>query len=174
MNFTKVISTNLDNLSRRVIKILRLGKSDVRTALEATPYGIDSNPVKDMIAIYSPLGTKGKKVIIGYLNKNQLAEVGGLRLYSTDENGSEQNFVYLRSSGDIEIGGDTDNMVRFSKLKEAFDELKNDFNNFVSTTYATHTHNVISIGAPTAVPVPLGTTSAADIDPAKIDEIKTS
>jgi hypothetical protein len=51
-----------------------MGKSDVRECIEVSPYGIDSNPIKDMIALYGPTGENGKDVIIGYLNKNRTAE----------------------------------------------------------------------------------------------------
>jgi hypothetical protein len=47
MQLTRVISTQLDSLNRRLIKVLRFGKSDVQTPFQALPHGIDSNPVKD-------------------------------------------------------------------------------------------------------------------------------
>ncbi len=173
LNFVKTISSEKDSLQRRIIKFLRFGNSDVQTSQEVSPHGIDSVPYKDLIAVYGKTESTGKTVVIGYLNKDRLADVGENRLFSTDSNGQLSTYIWLKNDGTMEIGGDTDNMVRFSKLKDAFDELKNDFNNFVSTTYATHTHVSASPGSPTAVPVPLGTTSAANIDPAKIDEIKT-
>ncbi len=68
MDLVKIISTEIDNLKRRVVKFFRMGKSDVRTSLEANAYGIDSNPIKDMIAIYSDTSLNGKTVILGYIN----------------------------------------------------------------------------------------------------------
>jgi len=51
MKILKVAGTSFDTFKRLVVKAWN-GKSDVRTAIEASSYGIDSNPVKDMVAIY--------------------------------------------------------------------------------------------------------------------------
>jgi hypothetical protein len=156
-------------------KILRFGKSDVQTPFQALPHGIDSNPVKDMIAVYSETTEKGKPVVIGYLNRDQLAEVGGTRLYSTDSDGSAQFAIYLRADGTCEVGGDSDNMVRYSELETAFNQLQSDFDSFVNT-YNTHIHDVPQAPSgtlPSAPTTSTGSASTADISPAKIDEIKT-
>lgn len=173
MNLVKINSSDFDSVKRRILKFLRLGKSDVQTSMEAGPYGMDSNPVKDMIAVYAPTGEKGKTVIIGYLNKNQLAEVGEMRTYSTDSNGALKFYIWQKNDGTCEIGGDDDNMVRYSKLEEAFNELKTDFNNLV-TVYNSHTHTGVTAGPGSTGTTPAaGQSSSADITPAKIDEIKT-
>lgn len=172
MQLTRVISTELNDLGRRLIKVLRYGKSDVQTPLQALPHGIDSNPVKDWLAVYSETTEKGKPVIIGYINPDQLAEVGGTRLYSTDSDGAVQFAIYLRADGTCEVGGDTDNMVRYSELETAFNELRDDFNNFVNLTYNLHQHPTAAIGAPSN-PTVTGQQSSADISGAKINEIKT-
>lgn len=178
INLIKIISTEKDNLARLVVKFLRFGKGDVLTAKHSAPYGVDSNPIADMVAVYSTTKERGKGVVVGYINKNQLAEVGELRLFSTDSNGNEQFYTWLKNDGTMEIGGDTDNMVRFSELKTAFDELKNDFNTFVNT-YNSHIHVTTATVGATPTPgvisatVSTGTPTAADINPAKIDEIKT-
>lgn len=173
MNFVKVISSELDNVKRRLVKILRQGRSDVRTSLEASPHGIDSVPVKDLIAIYSETGHDGDTVIIGYLNKNRLADVGENRLFSTNANGTLSTFIWLKNDGTMQVGGNTDFMVRFSELETGFNQLKSDFNSLV-TTFNTHVHPGVTIGgASTLVTVTLETPSTADISNAKIQEIKT-
>jgi len=173
MNLVKVLNTELDSLSRRVVKFLRLGKSDVQTSLEAAPYGIDSNPVKDMVAVYAPTGEKGKTVIMGYINKQQLAAKGETRLYSTNADGELQLYTWLKADGTMEIGGSTKNMVRYQELETAFNQLKSDFNALV-TTFNSHVHTGVTTGSgssgSTATP---GTASTADITPAKINQIKT-
>lgn len=178
MNFVKTISTEIDSLSRRVVKVLRYGTKDVQTAIESAPFGIDANPYKDLIAVYGKTDSKGKKIILGYLNKNQIADVGEIRLYSTDSSGVEKFYTFLKNDGTMEIGGNSDNMVRFSELENAFNELKSDFNTLV-TTFNGHIHTTTAtvgatptpgVIAPTTTP---GTSSTADISPAKIDEIKT-
>lgn len=172
MQLTRVISTQLDNLNRRLIKVLRFGRSDVQTPFQALPHGLDSNPVKDWLAVYSETTEKGKPVIIGYINPDQLAEAGGTRIYSTDSDGAVQFAIYLRADGTCEVGGDTDNMVRYSELETAFNTLRDDFNNFVNLTYNLHQHPTAGVGAPSP-PTVTGQQSNADISGAKIDEVKT-
>lgn len=177
MFLTKVDSTEIKDELREV-KVLRLGDKDVQTANEVSPFGIDSNPLKDMIAIYGETSNNGDTVIVGYLNKNRLAQIGELRIYSTDDKGAEKFYTWLKNDGTMEIGGDTDNMVRYSELETAFNELKSDFNDLVAkfnshihittaTVGSTPTPGVISPTTTTATP------SAADITPSKIEEIKT-
>ena len=116
MYLVKIITSSVDDLARRLVKFYRLGLRDVQTSLTVAPYGDDSVPVKDMIAVYSETSTKGNTVIIGYINKNQLAAVGERRLFSTNENGDEKAYVWLKNSGNLELNGKADNVVRYSKL----------------------------------------------------------
>jgi hypothetical protein len=165
LNAVKVISTELDELKRRIVKYLRLGKSDVQTSYETVPFGIDSHPLKDMIAIYGMTGEKGKTVIIGYLNRGRVAAIGETRIFSTDSDGALKTFIWLKNDGTIQIGGSTDFMVRYSKLEAAFNELNNKFNAFA---------NAYVPGGPSAQGLPAAAQpSTADITGAKIAEIKT-
>lgn len=173
MNFVKVLKSRVkDNF--RLIKFLRKGKSDNRECKVIAPHGIDSHPVGDMIALYAETSVNGKNVIIGYISKNAIADIGELRMYSTDSDGVEQNYIYLKNDGDIEVGGNADNMVRFSQLESAFNQLKGDLNSFI-TVFNTHVHSGVTTGPGStgSSPTP-GTSSAADISGAKIDEVKTS
>ncbi len=165
MNAVKVISTEFDALARRVVKFLRLGKRDVQTAIVAAPHGIDSNPVKDMIAIYSPTGQNGKAVIIGYLNKNQLAEIGEIRLFSTDQSGEDKAYIWLHNTGDIELNGNTDNPVRYSSLSTKLNSLANDINAELVK---------IQAGISSAGGAYTPSTISIDISDSKIENIKTS
>lgn len=153
IKLVKILSTSVDVLKRRVVKILRMGKSDIQTSFDVSPYGVDSNPIKDMIAVHAETGEKGKTVIVGYINKNAIADVGELRLFSTDNLGVEKTYFWLKNNGDIEVGGASDNMVRYSALEVAFNTLLADLN---STRAA--------LGLPP---------STANISGAKINEIKT-
>lgn len=171
MNLVKVDSTKLDDIKRRVVKFLRLGKYDVQTSVEANPYGLDSNPIKDMMALYSPTGENGKTHIVGYVNKNLKAEPGEFRTFATDEQGNEIFYTWMKKNGTIEIGGDSDNAVKYSKLEQAFNQLKQDFNSLV-TNFNAHQHTAPSGGGPTTG-AQSASTSSADISPAKNDKIKT-
>lgn len=173
MNFVKVISTEIDSLKRRVIKVLRFGKSDVQTAIECSPYGVDSNPIKDMVAVYGETTEKGKVNIIGYINKNQKAGVGELRLFSTDSDGVEKFYTWLKSDGTIEIGGNSNFAVKYNELETEFNKLKTNFNNHL-TEYNTHTHaGVTSGGSSTGITTPSSSINTSDITQAKNDKIKT-
>lgn len=171
MNFVTVISTKIGTQSRRLIKYLRLGKGDVRESYQAGPYGTDSNPVKDMVAVYSPTLQNGKEVIIGYVNKDQIAAIGEHRIFSTDTDGNTVFALYLKNDGTAEFGGNSDFMVRYNELKTGFDQLKNDFNALV-TLYNSHVHPSPAGGSTGPTPSS-GSSSAADISGAKINEIKT-
>lgn len=159
------------------IKFLGSGKSDVQEKNQIAPFGIDSNPIKDMIAIYMPTSEIGREVVVGYINKNQIADIGEIRIHSTDADGNDSISLHLKNDGTAEFGGDSDFMVRYSALETAFNELKADFNSLV-TKYNSHIHPFVGLAA--GVPgftTPTTTTetpSTADITGAKIDEIKTS
>ena len=170
MNFAKVDSSSFDDLKRLFVKFLRYGKSDVQEHCEASPYGVDSRPIKDVIAVVGDMGDNGKKTIVGYLNVERKADTGEIRIFSTDDNAVEKFYIWLKKNGTCEIGGDQDNAVRYSKLEQAFNELKTDFNSFVAV-FNTHTHSFVGTGT-VGTPQSSGQSSNADISPAKINEIK--
>lgn len=102
MIISKTISTRLNN-ALRVIKVVCLGKLDVREANESMPFGLDSNPVAGMQAIYGDTVSNGSPVIIGYINTNQVAGVGESRIYSTDESGNVVAQFHLFNNGKISL-----------------------------------------------------------------------
>lgn len=116
----KVISSVIESGFRK-IKIRRLGNDDIRTSTQTAPFGIDSVPSDGMVAIFSDTNKKGKQVIIGYVNRNLLAAAGETRLYSLDSNGELISFIWLKSSGQIQIGGSDYSAVRFAPLKSGLD-----------------------------------------------------
>lgn len=174
-SIVKVDSSNLDNLKRRVVKFLRLGKSDVRTSIEIGPFGTDSNPPKGIMAVYGQTDSVGKSVIIGYLNINQLAAVGDHRIFSTNSEGVLKGYLWLKNDGTAELMGNSDHLVRYSKLEEAFNKLKSEHDDLVNA-FNTHMHATAATGPP-STPTPgsgiPAIASTADISPAKIVEIKT-
>ena len=126
MQLVKVISSEIDTLSRRLVKFFRFGVSDVRTSIEAAPYGVDSSPIKDMVAVYADTSEAGKSVLVGYLNKRQISEAGELRLFATTATGSEVFSIYLKKTGVAEVSGSslelfgaTDNLVKWTPLNAA-------------------------------------------------------
>lgn len=147
----KTISTALKAMVR-TIKVSRFGKDDTVTGLEAMPYGDDSNPIANMDAVYLELSSRKNKVIVGYVNKQQLADVGEKRLYSTDVNGTPQFYIWMHADGTCEFGGKNNHLTQFEALQTAFNQLKSDFN--------AHVHS--SNGTPPTVP------STADVSGAKL------
>jgi hypothetical protein len=162
----------------RTLKVLCFGGFDVRTAKECLPYGVDSNPIANMIALYASTTQNSNAVIVGYINTNQLAQTGETRIFATDVNGVEQTRVWLHSDGTIELGGtgaagsNTNHAVQYEALKTAFDQLKTDFNNHIAL-YTAHVHTGGTIFGSTGVTTPSGTASSADMSGAKLTKIKT-
>lgn len=175
-SLVSLLSTETGKLGKLIAKFRRFGRDDVQTSMIAAPYGDDSNPIKDMVAVYSPTSEIGKTVLLGFLNPKSLAEVGGKRLYSTNAQGEVQALIYWRADGSLEINGSGDNMVRYSELKKAFDELKADHNKLVSA-FNTHMHPTAATGPPSPPTPGAGIpaqASAADISGAKIANVKTN
>lgn len=172
---TQTISTELRQLGKRVVKFLRYGLKDFQTADQISPFGIDSNPIAKMTAIYGKTSNNGSTVIIGYMNPNMLSDVGELRLFSTNAQGSLKMHIWLKNDGTAEFGGDANNLTRYQDLETAFNELKGDFNGLVQA-FNTHMHATAATGPP-SIPTPgsgiPAMPSNADISPAKIEELKT-
>lgn len=164
ISLVKILSTSV-KAGKRIAKFLRFGNADVQTSAVAAPYGVDSNPVKDMVAIYSPTTEQGQTVIIGYINKNAVAEVGALRLFSTNTQGDEQVYLYLRANGKIELAGNTDNVVRWTALNASLQQA-------ISTINANYGTLVTLLGGVGLVysPTPVN----LDISSAKVDEVQTT
>lgn len=101
----------------RMIKVDQFGAKE---PYECAPFGFDSNPVKDMIAVYADTSETGEPIIIGYINENQLADVGELRLYN-----SNKSYIWLKNDDTIELNGDSRTIVAFIDLKT---ELENTIN----------------------------------------------
>lgn len=126
MQITTIISTAYDSTKRLLVKVRRFGKSDIQTPFQANPFGVDSNPIKGMKAIYSNTSEAGKNVIVGYINEDNLSEAGETRLYSTDENGVLKTYIWLKKNGDILLGGDTGNVVKYTELNLGLQQFKID------------------------------------------------
>lgn len=112
----KTISTKVVTQGKRLVKLLRFGLDDVQEAEQATPHGIDSNPAKELIAVYLKTSQNGKPVVVGFLTKECLAALGELRCFSTDENGALKAYAWFKNDGTIEFNGSADNLVRFNAL----------------------------------------------------------
>jgi len=165
VNFVTTISTSKDTLLRRVIKFLRYGKSDVQTSFQFAPAGIDSSPIKEMIALYGETDEKGKTAVMGYINKQQLAEDGEVRIYSQNASGDLQTYVWVKKDGTMEFGGVAHNLVRYTPLNTGLQAEVNKINTELGKIAVVL--NSIVPGSYTVVPV------TVDISASKINELKT-
>lgn len=146
---------------KRILKLLQFG---AKTAKVAAPFGDDSNPVKDMTAIFAETSVSGEPFVIGYVNTNMLAAVGEKRIFSLKESGSLSTYIWLKNDETMELGGNADHAVRFSKLKagiDAKDEL-------IQAELVKIKAALQTVGG-TYIPGTITT----DIEAAKIDKIKT-
>lgn len=156
------INSSLIEKGYRVFKVLQFG---AKTADECAPFGEDSNPLKDMTAVFAETSSGGEPVIIGYFNKNQLAEIGEKRMYSLKQDGSVSSFIWLKNDGTIQLNGTNDNAVRFKPLKNALTQTDTSINTELSKIALA----ISSLGG-SYTPGQVQT----DISGAKIDDLKTS
>lgn len=165
LGLVKIISTEADKLKRLVAKFYYRGPKDVQTSHQIAPYGIDSNPIKDMIAVYGETNVDGNTVILGYINKNVLAEPGETRVFATDASGGLKGYVWLKKTGIAEIMGNTDNAVRYTPLNTGLQN-QNTAINAELTKIATALNGLVpGIYVPQPVSI--------NISQSKITEIKT-
>lgn len=125
---------------------------DVQTVELFSGHGDDSSPVDGaLVAVFG--GGPARKVAVA-VNDGipPTTDVGEKYIYSI-VSGAINAFIKLLVNGKIEINGNTDNAVRYSKLAEAFNQFKGDYNS--------HTHGG-------AGPSPQ---TAANIVPSKVDEV---
>ena len=171
------VGNKTKSVDNQFIEVEFLGKK--QNVLMLNPYGIMSNPKNDnMVVLFQQEGMEDSLFgIVNDVNNRDDLDIGDFQIgvpskttrikLSTD---NKITFVFDQKNA-------TDFAVRFNELKTGFDELKRDYNNFVSTKYNTHTHDVASIqsGTSTATASPTsssGSQSSASIDDAKISDIK--
>jgi len=110
---TKVDTTQIEE-GFRTVKVEQYG---AKTADIIQPFGDDSNPIRNMIAVFTETDTDGNPIVIGYFNKDVAAAEGEKRLYSVDSNGSQKAFMWLKNDGKLQLNGTGDNAVRFTPLE---------------------------------------------------------
>ena len=157
------INSSLIEKGFRVFKVLQFG---AKTADECAPFGEDSNPLKNMSAVFAETSSGGEPVIIGYFNKNQIAEIGEKRMYSLKEDGSVSSFIWLKNDGKIQLNGNVDNAVRFKPLNTAITQTDTSINTELGKIAAVLNSLVPGSYVPTVI--------QTDISEAKIDDLKTS
>ena len=146
--------------SFRSIKVLQFG---AKTADVVAPFGDDSAPLKDMTAIYAETTNVGESIVIGYINKNQIALPGEKRIFSLDSSGNISTYIHLQTDGSMHLGGNTDNVVQYTPLVSGLVA-----NDALINAELTKIATAISTLGGSYVPTPVST----NITLAKVDGVK--
>lgn len=169
---------NSDN-SVAIHQIKTDGKPE--TVLSGFAPGLEINVADGENIVFQKIkGSSSFKIAIG--GTNQLiapdTERGERRIYSVSEDGTEiKSILKLKNDGEMILNGGTDSAVLFSELQTAYDQLKSDFDNFVSTVYGVHTHIVTTpdtINGSASPTTAQGSPSTGDITPAESEDVKLS
>lgn len=168
MKIANIISTAISK-GILVIKVLSLGSKDVNTLLNVQPYGLDSNPVKDLKGVFAEtVGTE--KLFLGIIRKDTKAQTGQTRVYSEDVE------VWLRN-GKLELGGNSNFAVKYTELKQGYDLLVQQVNALI-VAYNAHVHPVNALPGPSPIPSAVttsqGVSITADISTCKNENILTN
>jgi hypothetical protein len=149
MQLVKILSTSVDKLGRLVPKFIRFGQKDAQTSIQAAPSGIDSNPIKDMVAVYSSTSEIGKTVILGYFNRNVLAQIGEIAIYSVDASGTLKAYVWAKNNGEVLLNGDENGgLIKIASLKDQYDTNMNGLKLSVETALQAVDAQLIALGQP--------------------------
>lgn len=107
---------------KKGFKVLKVQEFGAKTAEQASDFGEDSTPLKDMVALYANTSEDGDNVIIGYLNKQHLTAEGEKRIFSLRPDGSLSIDIHLKNDGTLQVGGDAHTAVRFAPLNTAIQQ----------------------------------------------------
>ncbi len=156
-------SKTKENIIKAFTRSLKVFQFGAKTADVIAPFGDDSAPLKDMIALYAETSNMSESVIIGYINKNQIAASGEKRIFSLKSDGTLSTSIHLRTDGTMELGGNTDNVVKYTPLNSAFTTK----DNFINIELGKIAAAITALGGAYAP----GTIST-DITAAKVDGVK--
>ena len=119
MEKAKVKESFIENMFRK-IKSLQ-GKNDIKNSATVNPFGFDSVPYEGVAAVRTD--TKSDTVIVGYIQVAfQDLEVGESVMFSKTKEGYKATIV-CRNSGNIELNGTGDFLVRFNGLEKWVEQL---------------------------------------------------
>lgn len=110
---------------QRILKVLQYGP---KTANECGPFGLDSSPLENYTAIYAETANAGESLIIGYIQKNQIAQQGEARLFSLDSKGLLKAEIFCKADGTIILNGGVNSSIRYEPLNTELQKLKTDIN----------------------------------------------
>lgn len=146
-----------------------LGNKTFDCELYSVP-GIFGKPQSGVMGVEINLG--GIRIIIASHNYklNKTLDDGETLIYSIDEDGVLKAQALFDKDGKIILNEGTDFAVKFNELKTAFDELKSNYNDFITTKYNLHMHPTAVVGPP-SLPTLTGISSTADMSNAKVEYV---
>jgi hypothetical protein len=155
----------------RVLQVELTNADDIQSIEQLGQTGEDSNPQPGARVIVLDLGPAYRVAVATSDGITPTAAEGEKEIYSYDANGNKLAYIKLVSDGTVELNGNADFAVAFDDLQTAFNQLRDDFNNFVTTVYNLHNHPTAPVG-PVSPPALVGTSSSADMSGAKVDTVK--
>jgi hypothetical protein len=158
----------VDELDEKSVQVkIDLGGGNVISPSQFGPAGLDAPPLEGDYAVTVDTPGDSGETVVGYADPENegVAEGGECRVYSREENGDVAISIILKKDGTIEFGADTDNLVRYSELETAFNDLKTQ----VQTELTKIATTLGSFAIPPVTPYVLTPLTAA-IDKAKIEE----
>lgn len=165
LSIVKVNGTFIKN-ALRFVKVLIFGKG--ATPKQVGPFGIDSVPPKDWVAVMANTNSNEERVILGYFNKKLMdIEEGETLVFSVTSGGALASYIRLKKTsgaGEMELAGNANNLVKYAALNTA---LQNDIVTYFTTELATIATAIGTAGG-SYTPSPI----TVDISGAKVDEIK--
>lgn len=176
IDMLETIKVNGTSFTKKLVRMVKFARmAFVEETIEVGPFGIDGNPLKNTVAIYAETSKRSQPVVIGYINRDQKAAPGELRIFSKNANGEEQTYIWLKANGTIEIDGNANFAVKFNELKTVVQEIQNDIG---SLKAAFNSWVVVPNDGGGALKASsatwAGTPITANIDTAKNANIKTS
>jgi len=164
---SREIKKNKDGEQEKILLQVEISDpDDIQTVELMTTSGDDSNPPDESRVFIVDVGGAYKIAIAVDDLITPSMSPGEKNLYSS-ENGTIKAFINLLKTGILELNGNTDYAVRYSKLNTAFNQLRNDFNLFL-----THVHSGGFGGGATGPATPPFSPSTASIAAAKVEEVK--
>lgn len=169
IKLSKTESTRFNKIKNLLVKILGFGKKDIVECIEGQPFGIDSRPIKGQIAIIART-TGQEDVVLGYITKDRIAQVGETRLYSTDSNGALKAYVWAKNNGALDLNGESNGgLIKIQDLVDAINNIIGVIN-YNQEIYNVHAHT--ETGSVTTVPIQISTAQLQDLLRSSIENTK--
>lgn len=137
----------------RTITATMFGPADVKATAEAAPFGYDGSPIAGLNGLYLKTTNRSRAFFIGFINTNQKAQPGEVRIYATDARGNEVVKTWLHNSGDLEIGG-TSSVVNPNHLTQ-WEALKTALDNYFTVLNANVNTGITGLGGLYVTPPPI-------------------